>query len=80
MLHLTPLDPSSCNASFLIESNIPTHQLPLIKRDGENKTGRELRVTINAYPIVKLPTKTVYQYEVRSLHVHHVCNAVVVDE
>lgn len=55
--------------SSLIEANFSTHQLPLIKRYGENKTGRELRVTINAYPIVKLPKKTVYQYEVGSIQI-----------
>jgi len=38
--------------------------LPALRRPGYNTTGKEIEILVNAYPILKWPTKPVYQYEV----------------
>ncbi|KAJ5601659.1 hypothetical protein N7510_011193 [Penicillium lagena] len=47
--------------------NSPTGEfglLPALRRPGYNTTGKEVDILVNAYPILKWPTKPVYQYEV----------------
>ncbi|KAL1857831.1 Protein argonaute [Paecilomyces lecythidis] len=38
--------------------------LDICQRPGMNATGKEIEVMLNAYPISKFPSKTVYQYDV----------------
>lgn len=40
--------------------------LDICQRPGFNTTGKEIEVLLNAYPISKFPSKTVYQYDVSS--------------
>ena len=44
--------------------SVPVETVP---RPGFNTTGKEIEVSMNAYPIVKFPNKNVYQYDVSSL-------------
>ncbi|PYH87772.1 Piwi-domain-containing protein [Aspergillus ellipticus CBS 707.79] len=54
--HLRIRDPDE-----LIKYNIPVETIP---RPGFNTTGREVEVQLNAFPITKYPSRTVYQYDV----------------
>jgi hypothetical protein len=45
--------------------------LPALRRPGYNTTGKEVDILVNAYPILKWPTKPVYQYEVCSWFCTH---------
>ncbi|QVM08605.1 hypothetical protein D8B26_003290 [Coccidioides posadasii str. Silveira] len=38
--------------------------ITLVKRPGFNTTGKEITVSVNSYPIIQFPNKTVYQYDV----------------
>lgn len=38
-----------------------------VARPGFNTTGKEIEVLVNAFPIVKFPSRTVYQYDVSDL-------------
>lgn len=35
-----------------------------VARPGFNTTGKEIEVALNAYPISKFPSRTIYQYDV----------------
>lgn len=50
-------------ADETIKYAVPVETVP---RPGFNTTGKEIEVSMNAYPIVKFPNKTVYQYDVSS--------------
>lgn len=39
----------------------------LVKRPGFNTTGKEISVAVNVFPVTQFPTKTVYQYDVRTI-------------
>lgn len=40
-----------------------------VARPGFNTTGKEIELQVNAFPIVKFPNKTIYQYDVSSPYV-----------
>ena len=44
--------------------------LDICQRPGTNTTGKEIEVSLNAYPISKFPSKTVYQYDVSIIPFH----------
>lgn len=41
--------------------SVPVETVP---RPGFNTTGKEVELSLNAYPITKFPSRTVYQYDV----------------
>lgn len=41
--------------------SVPVETVP---RPGFNTTGKEVELQVNAYPITKFPSRTVYQYDV----------------
>lgn len=49
------------DADELAKYGVSTDQVP---RPGFNQTGKEIEVALNAYPIAKFPSRTVYQYDV----------------
>ena len=48
------------------EANRQQYDVPtdLIRRPGFNSTGVAATVAVNSYPILKFPTKSIYQYDV----------------
>ena len=44
--------------------SVPVDTVP---RPGFNTTGKEIEVKVNTFPIVKFPSKTVYQYDVSTI-------------
>ncbi|KAJ5386331.1 hypothetical protein N7509_008872 [Penicillium cosmopolitanum] len=51
--------------AFKDETIIPKFTLP--PRQPLNKSGKEVEVVMNAYPIIKFPTKPIFQYEVNAM-------------
>lgn len=49
------------DADELKKYAVPVDTVP---RPGFNTTGKEIEVQMNAFPIVKFPNKTIYQYDV----------------
>lgn len=43
---------------------VPVDTVP---RPGFNTTGKEIELSVNAYPILKFPNKTVHQYDVSDI-------------
>ncbi|KAJ5104118.1 hypothetical protein N7532_004647 [Penicillium argentinense] len=50
-----------------IDSRSTTPKYTLAQRKAYNKSGREVEVVMNALPIIKFPTKPIFQYEVNAL-------------
>ncbi|PYI10200.1 eukaryotic translation initiation factor 2c [Aspergillus sclerotiicarbonarius CBS 121057] len=49
------------DANQLVKYDIPVRTVP---RPGFNNTGKEVELQVNAFPILKYPSRTVYQYDV----------------
>lgn len=49
-------------ADELAKYDVSTDHVP---RPGFNNTGKEIELALNAYPISKFPSRTIYQYDVR---------------
>ncbi|THC99021.1 hypothetical protein EYZ11_001495 [Aspergillus tanneri] len=49
------------DADELVKYSVPVGNVP---RPGFNTTGKEIEVSVNAYPITKFPNRNVYQYDV----------------
>ncbi|KAB8071607.1 Piwi domain-containing protein [Aspergillus leporis] len=49
------------DADEVAKYSIPAETVP---RPGFNTTGKDIDVSLNAYPVVKFPNRTVYQYDV----------------
>lgn len=49
---------------------VPVDTVP---RPGFNTTGKEIELSLNAYPILKFPNKTVHQYDVSDIYLQHAC-------
>ena len=49
------------DANQLMKYDIPVHT---VARPGFNNTGKEVELQVNAFPINKFPSRTVYQYDV----------------
>lgn len=48
-------------ADEVVKYSVPVEIVP---RPGFNTTGKEVDISLNAYPITKFPSRNVYQYDV----------------
>lgn len=48
-------------ADEVVKYSVPVKTVP---RPGFNNTGKEVDISLNAYPITKFPSRNVYQYDV----------------
>ncbi|QRD82538.1 hypothetical protein F9C07_2539 [Aspergillus flavus] len=48
-------------ADEVVKYSVPVETVP---RPGFNTTGKEVDISLNAYPITKFPSRNVYQYDV----------------
>ncbi|KAJ5093056.1 hypothetical protein N7456_008917 [Penicillium angulare] len=56
----TPFIPYYC----FMRDREPRKEILQMERKGYNKTGREIELVMNTFPVTSIPTKPVYQYEV----------------
>lgn len=54
---------------FYNSDEIAKYSVPVkpVARPGFNQSGKEIDLLVNAFPIVKFPNRTIYQYDVSSL-------------
>ncbi|KAJ5760986.1 hypothetical protein N7520_008142 [Penicillium odoratum] len=63
----TPEEGSSAPVMRLTKERDLCNETRPINRVGYNKSGKEVVVLMNTYPITRYPTETVYQYEVNTI-------------
>lgn len=58
--------PDALRQEIFYETDVEQYfkSIHLVKRPGFNTTGKEILVSVNSYPIVQYPNKTIYQYDV----------------
>ena len=49
-----------------VSADIGQYEIPteLVRRPGTNTSGLAVQVSVNSYPVISYPTKTIYQYDV----------------